>query len=788
MNTKKNNLMGQSSTHAHKKNLRYFIRLALVGSILASGMAEAVLQDRGPSDPNLTWPLWYRDTNGLAVGECLSQVPSPNTLAGGKPMCFPFAFNPAGFPGNIGPEIFYNMVGFVDKNTGSDFHFRYVAGLEGSYLPLGVPVHGTETVFARVRIGLNFNDPAKNGTYTVTHPYGVETFQNVKATNTLNLFGKGTAIFFTADIPLAAVMNFDGALKGAIGPFVQWDVLQAGESLTTADGTTFLGDPNFPHTFTGSPFGTNFIRIDGPLGANLDGLGHNFIQINTATILGQVWSAPIAQALRIDSAYETRSTGANGINSIDVWATSGPNEKLIVTGTSMPSLQLFPDGTTPGKYHGHIEYSGLKVPSTVTVTNLTSIPVVSVSAALTDGVEISQASFDTISRTLTIVAASTDQVENPSLVVEGIPGVPSAAGVVPAVTNTMTQLACPATVTNPADRCFVYILPATIEPPENVSVVSSDLGAHADHLVSIVGAPQNPLNPPVASDFIGTNGFTVVSSGTTPLLNAIGSLPLDALIIAQPASGNITLVNGQWIFTATVGAIPGPDSFQYVKQALAPSLAVSNVATGNLTLTFQSAAPTAILDQFAATTNPAGARKLFILSNDKAASTNPADVINPASLTIVVPPTHGTASTNADGTISYLATLGGADSFTYTVSNSATPTAQTSNIATVQLTNFTGPESVSVSKVNYTIAQSKWLVTGGTNWFGPNLTQATATCWVGTGATPTAATLIGSAPIDTTGKYQIATVGGNTPVGTNNQPVTCQSSNGGKGVGTTVAK
>ena len=36
---------------------------ALAGSVLASGMAAAALQDHGPADPALGWPLWYRDLN-----------------------------------------------------------------------------------------------------------------------------------------------------------------------------------------------------------------------------------------------------------------------------------------------------------------------------------------------------------------------------------------------------------------------------------------------------------------------------------------------------------------------------------------------------------------------------------------------------------------------------------------------------------------------------------------------------------------------------------------------------
>ncbi|MDD1620374.1 MAG: Ig-like domain-containing protein [Methylococcaceae bacterium] len=737
----------------------------------------AVLLDHGPSDPQLTWPQWYRDTNGLALGLCTSQELSTNAAAGNAPMCFPPAPEPDGFAGNVGSEMFYNMVEFREKATGSDFKFRYVAGLEASYLPLGVPVHGTELVFARVRIALNFNDSAKNGTYTVTHPFGVEVFNNVKATNNQNLFGAHAAVFFTADVPLGPEMNFDGALGGALGPFIGWDVLEPGESLTV-NGTNFLGDPNYAHTFTGSPYGTNYIRIQGPPGSNLDGLGNDFIQTSVANVLGQVWGAPIAQPLSINSAYKSRSAGVNGKNSIDVWATSSPNQKLILTGTGMPSLQLFPDGVVPGKYHGHIEYpSNISVPASVTVTNVDSNPIVSQTTALKDGVEISVATFNTNTGDITVVATSSDKVGIPTLAVQGIPGID------PAVSTIMTTQQCLPTglATKPDDVCYVYALPAGIEPPETISVASSDLGAHSDILLTIVGNPQNKPNPPIASDFAGANGFTVSSTGSTPLVNAAGTaLPTDALIVSSPASGNIALIGGAWTFTPTAGALAGPDNFQFVRQDPA-TLAVSNVAIGELALEFQSAAPTANLDQFAAlVANP---RLLNVLKNDKSATTNATDQINVSSVVIVTPPTRGTATKNADGTISYTATAGGSDSFAYKVANNA---GQESNVATVQLTNFTGPESVSVGKVTYTASQTKWVIVGSTNWFGPNLTQTTATCWTGTAAAPTASTLISSALIDTTGKFQIQFVGA--PAGVNNQRVSCQTSNGGKGLGTTSAK
>jgi hypothetical protein len=768
----KDNLIQRFNVHLNKITLRRAIQLALAGSMLVSGMASAKLLDHGPSDAVITFPQWYRDTEGLALGLCRST----------SAFCFPLAANPAGFPGNIGDEAFYSLVEFKNTATGSDFQYRYLGALEASYLPGPTPKRGDETVFARIRITFNFNDVNKNGTYTITHPFGVHTFENVQATTKTNLIGSQAANFFTVDVPLGT--GFDGALEGPLGPFIQWDM-----DLPLVSGAEeFVGDPTIPHTFTGSPFGTNFIRIQGPVGSNLDGLGNDFIEESLGSVLGQKWTAPIAQALKVDAAYKVRKAGTNGV---DVWATSTPNQRLIVTGEGMPSLQLFPAGVVAGKYHGHIEYPSTQaVPPQITVTNLSSNPVNSVSTGLEDGVEISQASFDTATRQILVVAHSSDEVTNPDLVVEGLTGVvPNVQVTPPAVTTAMTQAQCPTTIANSVNVCFSGALPDTIEPPESISVISTESGFHADHLISINGAPQNPANPPVATS-IAAPGFTVNTGGATALTDA---LPADALIIQQPENGTIALVNSVWTFTPNATAAVGTDGFKFVLQA-ANNAPVSNVATGNLTLLFNPTAPTAVADQFAATytgTAAAKTKTLTILGNDKLASTNPLDDINPASLTIVTPPTKGNLVKLASGQITYVTKTattasGGADFFTYTVNNRATP-ALTSNTARVDITNFSAAEAVRVTSARYTIASNKWVVVGTTSWFGANLTQTNATCWTGTGAAPTASTLIGMVPVDNLGAFQLATVG-LAPVGINNGALRCKTSNGGLAAGVTVAR
>lgn len=755
---------------------KIFYSLALAGTLLFNSAAEAELQDHGPGDAVVQFPQWYRDNNGLALGLCKST--SNN--------CFPITPNPAGFAGNVGDEIFYNLVEFKSTATGSDFQYRYLAALEASYLPGPTPVHGQETVFARIRITFNFNDTAKNGTYVVTHPFGEQTFTNVKATTKTNLIGSQAANFFTVDVPLG--VGFDGALLGPVGPFIQWD-----SDLPIVSGAeSFVGDPTIPHTFTGSPYGTNFLRIQGPVGSNLDGLGNDFIEVTLANVLGQVWTAPIAQPLAINSVYKTRSLTTNGL---DIFATSSPNQRLILTGEGIPSLQLFP-GVVSGKYHGHVEFpSSQYIPPLVTLTNLSGATIVSVTSPVKDSIQITKAEFDTTTRNVTVIAHSSDAVTPLKLDVQGVPGVPTAVGVLPVVTGLMTAAQCPATVIDPLELCFVYNLPADVEPSESISIISTESGQHADHLLDLVGTPQNPANAPLAADFAAP-GFTVKSVGISNLpTNDVltSSLPLDAIIIKQPLNGFISLVNSQWIFTASATSVSGNDSFQYIRQAV-DGAPVSNLATGSLTVTFTPTPPTANPDQFAATyagTVAAKTKTVTIMGNDKPASVALTDQIDPASLVIVTAPTKGNITKLPSGQITYVtktttAASGGADFFTYTINNKAVPPL-TSNVTRVDITNFSAAEVVSIVKKNYTIAQRKWTITGTTSWFGLKLTNLVATCWVGTGAVPTVSTLIGTSPIDGTGAFAVSTI--NTgPVGTNNGAMRCNTSSGGIAASTIVAK
>ena len=74
----------------------------------------------------------------------------------------------------------------------------------------------------------------------------------------------------TRDIGIGSPGNFTGALKGDIGPFlrsVNGPYTETNPS--TGASEQFIGDPNLNEAVTGSPFNTNFVRIEGPNGIDL---------------------------------------------------------------------------------------------------------------------------------------------------------------------------------------------------------------------------------------------------------------------------------------------------------------------------------------------------------------------------------------------------------------------------------------------------------------------------------------------------------------------------------------
>jgi hypothetical protein len=217
--------------------------------VALTGTATAGLTAVGPVDPGTLFPSYYTDSNGDSLQMCLDGA--PNCLTARADLVAP------------GGEGFYNNA-TAKLNTRGGGKAVMVLSLEGAYA--GSVPNRDEIVFSRIR----FTDSGglrANSVYTVTHPYGVDDYKTdgsgriAKNVGTEDIGGLGPCTSATAHNP-GGVCDFATAMTGRVGPFLKWAPNAANALDVPPAG--FVGDANTDHKITGSPLGTNFVRIEGP--------------------------------------------------------------------------------------------------------------------------------------------------------------------------------------------------------------------------------------------------------------------------------------------------------------------------------------------------------------------------------------------------------------------------------------------------------------------------------------------------------------------------------------------
>jgi hypothetical protein len=139
----------------------------------------------------------------------------------------------------------------------------YVASLEGAFAG---STANQQIVFSRLRFTVS-GGLLPNTVYTVTHPFGVDSYktngsgQIVKNQGTQDIGGLGPCNSATAH-NAGGVCDFATAMTGRVGPVIQWAPNPANALDVPPAG--FVGDAATDHAITGSPLGTNFVRIEGP--------------------------------------------------------------------------------------------------------------------------------------------------------------------------------------------------------------------------------------------------------------------------------------------------------------------------------------------------------------------------------------------------------------------------------------------------------------------------------------------------------------------------------------------
>jgi hypothetical protein len=504
-----------------------FIRFAgllpftLFTLMMFAGEAAADFQRVGPINPAPTvgnFPAWYQDNTGIALEFCDpksdAELDGAWCLVTRDAPGLPGVLSvPENFPSNFFDEHFYYSVTAVFP--ASPLTLLWESALEAAF-STGGAVPGAQITFTRIRIRLQ--DVPVNGTYTFTHPYGVIVIDNAVV---------GDRIFITEDAGVSDGV-FTGALKSKVGPFLLPSATAGGAELAAVvgpapDNNLYIADPTRVGPVTGSPFGAsrNFVRIDGPSGSNLDGLGHDFIQTSNFSMVGRVFSGEMPGNVTVNRAEYARS--AAGEIKVEVYATGlETTPKRVPAQLPKPPLPFQPQlsffdapcvigpdgytfiapasGTETQMFHADNSYWAPaplgSIPAEVCVKD--NVSLAGFAKAVGDEITISEAYFDPFAQSLSVKARSGDAFAPlPTLTLEGF-----------------------GELTNGS-----ILVPTLVAPPAFVRVLSSAGGSSEFQVTTSLPVPSAP--PPAT-------GVTLTSVPASP---QVAGAPVAFIAGGQGGSG-----------------------------------------------------------------------------------------------------------------------------------------------------------------------------------------------------------------------------------------------------------
>lgn len=528
----------------------------------------------GPINSFDGFPIWYKDENGLRLQ---LNVDPTDPFSGITPADLPDPSQPVSFPNNYPGEAFYMQVE-AEMTTGTGERARLVLALEAAFVN-EVPRDGEQVVFGRVRIRVAGLLP--NVEYTVTHPYGVDTFI---AEQDGEGFGE---INFTEDIGGLNGGEFHLALNSRVHPFLQWD-----PSVAPSAPEGYIGNPAVLHPIVGSLFTDrfgqpqNYFRIEGPrigIGSpdrsTTPGIdGDNCIETNNFTVLGKISTI---SGVDVTRATYTQNESLSGL--LDVFATSDDTAQTInVTGTGFnPTLLQGSDG----QYFTRLRYTGARPPSTITVTNLSDNPN-SIKEFVPVDFITATANYDTDTQDLIINATSSDSIGAPIL---SISDFGFGEIIIPSDGISTTNLAfAPAIVTINSTAGGKSSIPVTVTgSPEGPIPVAANAGEDETVIFGSTVTLNGSNSTGVITSFSWTqlSGTPITLTGSnTPIPTFIAPNSTTTLVFELTVNGeggpSTDTVNVSVIEFAPIPiAIAGPD--QTVPIGSVVTLAGS--ATGNVT-------------------------------------------------------------------------------------------------------------------------------------------------------------------------------------------------------------
>src|SRR4051812_12006648 len=342
----------------------------------------------GPVNASNGFPDWYRDTNGVDLMPC--NDPQDKYCGGAVPA--PDPTQPPTFPGNFPDEFFYQQAGADSLVSAGGNNVLAEFDLEAAFAA-GPVKAGDQITFSRIRYKI-VDGLQPDTDYKITQPYG---------TDTVHTDPGATGFFVTQDVGVAAG-DFTGALKGRVGPFLQWAPNAANPADVPPAG--YIGDGVTPHAVTGSPLNTNFVRVQGPGiggapgttnpnpcptgGANpYAGPVNDCIQANNFVVVGKKSQTGGVDVTR--ATYERNAAG--GAAKVQVLGDSKSSQDIVVRdgdngggpGRKIPTTPLRADA---GRYMARVDVPGA-LPTTVDVINRGDTPQTVKNVTLTDNVTAS---------------------------------------------------------------------------------------------------------------------------------------------------------------------------------------------------------------------------------------------------------------------------------------------------------------------------------------------------------------------------------------------------------------
>jgi hypothetical protein len=727
--------------------------LGLTLSLSGSAFAQLAAVDPGPyTFATGKFPMWYQDNNLLSMELCQSRAASSRVPASVPPayMCTllptPGIFDdtlPMVFPDNWPDESFWFLAETTIPNNAAGYGMdAYVAGIEAAFAS-GTPADGDQQSFARIRLRVNI--PVA-GTYTITHPYGVET---------VNVTAPGRrAINITKDVGIGAPGDFSGALNGAIGPFLRsLNGPYTEVNPDTGAVETYVGDPNLTEAVTGSPFNTNFVRIQGPAGT---------IQTNLFTVAGKVLDNRAQTPVEIDRATYRRTTSGTGNSArVEVFAKSNNGSTLcfrdtlaLVVGPPASPCQTSLIGDNNGLFFGqHLATGTLPKTVVVTATNPagTTRPT-AVSSKLTDLVKIQTARYSWSNHSLLIEATSTDEVAVPDMVAQGY-GRLSKSGTLQRLTVAdLTQ------------------------PPASVTVKSAAGGSDTEAVEVVGTAPDTGENQAPLS--VADTGST--SFGVPITLNLLandsdpdGNVPLSITALTQPAAGQGTVaLSGTTAVVYTPPAVvttPLTTTFTYKAQDV-KGLASATAATVTITVA-PNRPPVAVNDSVATL---GVAIPISVLAND----TDPEGNV-PLGVASLTQPAAGRGTVSTDGTvITYTppatVTTAFTTTFTYFAKDSFGAVSTAPATVTVQVSPRPAAETFTVTTATVQARSNNRF-----NWdFAGTSSVTTGNTITIQVSTPTGLVTLGTTTVPVTGRWRLTINNSTTVAPSANPTATIRSSQG----------